>query len=185
MQDIPDQYTAKIEGAPPARKRLIMDYDTKQRELYRCIQVIMEITEAPPAAFAWFEKSNFVKFDGEVLTICEQIAWKKPRKSKNIGKVTLDVWLEHKKATGEKAIPEDDPVVKYAEEVGISKPYLRLAWLVFKDNYMGNSKRYTDWREVFRKSVKGSWFKLWAINGEDQYFLTTVGKQAAKKYGLE
>ena len=95
--------------------------------------------------------------------------------------IGLPAWLETIKAIGEKPIPEDDPVFVYAEKVGIPPDHLRLCWREFRDRYsQPGSKRYRDWRSVFRKSVRGNWFKLWWVDSEGVYELTTCGKQAEK-----
>ena len=84
-------------------------------------------------------------------------------------------------ASGEKPIPPDDPVFKYAEDVGIPQHFLLLAWREFESRYSQKDKRYKDWRAVFRNAVQGNWLKLWWISGENgEYLLTSAGKQADK-----
>jgi hypothetical protein len=101
-----------------------------------------------------------------------------PEKQKTSA-VALTTWLESIKSTGEKPIPEDDPVFTYADQVGIPPEYLRLCWREFRERYgLPGAKRYKDWRSVFRKAVRGNWFKLWWMDGDGGYALTTVGKQA-------
>jgi hypothetical protein len=97
------------------------------------------------------------------------------------GRVSFSTWLEQVKANGEKPIPESDSVFAYAEKVGIPQDFLRLHWTVFRDRYSDVSKRYIDWRKVFRNSVRGNWFRLWALVG-DEYRLTTVGHQASRQH---
>ena len=95
--------------------------------------------------------------------------------------ISLPTWLNLIKASGEKAIAEDDPVFEYATQVGIPADHLRLCWSEFRSRYsQPNAKRYKDWRSVFRKAVRGNWFKLWWIDADGNYSLTTVGKQAEK-----
>lgn len=98
------------------------------------------------------------------------------------GAVSLKTWAEAVKAKGEKLIPEDDPVFGYADQVGIPRDYLDLAWLAFKRRYTVQhpAKRYTDWRRVFRNAVEGNWAKLWFVNPDGSYSLTTVGHQAQR-----
>ena len=97
------------------------------------------------------------------------------------GAVGLEAWLEALKASGQKPIPEDDPVFAYAEQVGLPHDYLRLAWLEFRARYSDGSKRYKDWRSVFRKAVRGNWFRLW-YSSEAGFSLTTVGIQAQRAH---
>lgn len=93
--------------------------------------------------------------------------------------IALPTWLEAIKASSEKPIPENDPVFVYADQVGIPPDHLRLCWREFRDRYsQPGAKRYRDWRSVFRKAVRGNWFKLWWIDDGGAYALTTVGKQA-------
>lgn len=101
-----------------------------------------------------------------------------PEKQKTAA-IALTTWLEAIKASSEKPIPEDDPVFVYAEQVGIPPDHLRLCWREFRDRYsQPGAKRYRDWRGVFRKAVRGNWFKLWWVDADGQYMLTTCGKQA-------
>lgn len=103
------------------------------------------------------------------------------RKSSNA--ISLKSYLEQCKATEAKPIPADDSVFDYADKVGLSKEFLRLQWLEFKDRYgMDGAKRYKAWPSVFGKSVRGNWFKLWYI-GNEGYVLTTVGQQAKRQHG--
>jgi hypothetical protein len=106
------------------------------------------------------------------------------RKSSNA--IALKSYLEQCKANQCKPIPEDDSVFDYADKVGLSKDFLRLQWLEFKDRYgMDGAKRYKSWPSVFGKSVRGNWFKLWYIGNDNGYALTTVGQQAKRQHGEE
>jgi hypothetical protein len=87
-------------------------------------------------------------------------------------------WLAATVASGEDAIPAADPVFQYAETAGIPDDFLKLQWGEFKQRYSTNDKRYKDWREVFRKSVRGNWFRLWALREGQDAMLTTAGVQA-------
>jgi len=102
---------------------------------------------------------------------------------KSLSAISLKSYLENCKAVQAKPIPEDDSVFDYADKVGLSRDFLRLQWLEFKDRYgMDGAKRYKAWPSVFGKSVRGNWFKLWYI-GNDGYGLTTVGQQAKRQHG--
>jgi hypothetical protein len=94
--------------------------------------------------------------------------------------ISLPTWLTTIKAMGEDPIPADDPVFGYADSVGIPRDHLRLAWREFRERYsLPNAKRYRCWRTVFRKAVRGNWFKLWHFAG-DACALTTTGVQAKR-----
>ncbi|ODU95906.1 MAG: hypothetical protein ABT24_10800 [Thiomonas sp. SCN 64-16] len=80
---------------------------------------------------------------------------------------------------GEVVIHNDDPVFDYAWDAGVPVEFLTLQWYEFRQRYGTNDKRYRDWREVFRKSVRGNWFRLWALRDDGQEaMLTTAGVQA-------
>ncbi|MDR0274140.1 MAG: hypothetical protein LBI48_02130 [Burkholderiaceae bacterium] len=95
--------------------------------------------------------------------------------------IGLPAWLALVKAEGAKAIPKDDPVFAYAEDAGLPVEFVRLAWREFRVRYSEpGSKRYKDWRRVFRKAVRGNWFRLWRATGDGGYALTTTGTQAQR-----
>lgn len=106
-----------------------------------------------------------------------------PKGGRKPAPVGLKAWLETIKASGEKPIPETDPVFTYAAEVGIPDEFLRLAWLEFRHRYaQPDVKRYRDWRAVFRKAVRGNWMKLWFVSSDGSFGLTTVGYQAQRAH---
>lgn len=92
--------------------------------------------------------------------------------------VGLKAWLDGVKARSEKVLPDDDPVFRYAEDVGLPREFLHLAWVEFRHRYtQPGAKRYRDWRAVFRNAVRRDWLKLWYLDGK-AYVLTTAGQQA-------
>jgi hypothetical protein len=100
--------------------------------------------------------------------------------------VALKTFLEQCKEKSEKPILESDTVFDYATKTGIPDDFLRLHWLEFKARYCEEgAKRYKDWRSVFRKSVRGNWFKLWWIGADGSCALTTVGEQAKRAHGRD
>jgi uncharacterized protein YdaU (DUF1376 family) len=102
----------------------------------------------------------------------------KRRKSEAIG---LGAWIAVINAKGEKPIPVDDAVFEYAERAGIPDDFLHLAWLEFRQRYtQPDATRYADWRAVFRRAVRGNWLKLWRIDAQGVYRLTTEGEQAKR-----
>jgi hypothetical protein len=100
--------------------------------------------------------------------------------------IALTTFLENCRSSGEQPIPDGDPVFDYAAKVGIPFEFLQLHWLEFKARYSEEgAKRYKDWRAVYRKSVRGNWFKLWWMNGDGACALTTVGEQAKRAHTRE
>lgn len=108
---------------------------------------------------------------------------KKPSRRRASEMVTVTDFLERCKAVSEKAIPETDPVFTYAATVGLPAEWLELAWREFVDRSRDNGKKYKDWRQAFRNCVRGNWYKLWQINSDGDYYLTSNGKQADKLHG--
>jgi hypothetical protein len=107
-------------------------------------------------------------------------------KTKKRSAIALQTFLDECKAKGEKPILKNDPVFAYADETGIPDEFLRLHWLEFKERYTATgAKRYTDWRSVYRKSVRGCWFKLWFLRGDGTCGLTTQGEQAKRFHGKD
>jgi uncharacterized protein YdaU (DUF1376 family) len=103
--------------------------------------------------------------------------------SKRKAAVSLQTFLAECRKTGQTPIPEDDPVFAYAEKVKLPADFLRLQWLEFKDRYTKpGAKRYKAWAQVFEKSVKSNWFKLWFLAADGNYALTTVGQQAQRSH---
>jgi hypothetical protein len=94
--------------------------------------------------------------------------------------VTLQGYIDRRKAEGQKPIPKDHKVFEYAEAAGIPENFLTLAWHEFRGRYTAspdNRKKYRDWPGVFLKAVKGNWLKVWYVDA-GAYKLTTVGQQA-------
>ena len=96
------------------------------------------------------------------------------------GAVGIDSFLDSCRNTGEKPIPEDDPVFAYGDQVGIPVDFLRLAWRELVDRSRESGKRYKDWRKAFRNCVRANWYKLWFIAPDGSVSLTTQGMAAQK-----
>ncbi|WP_056439314.1 replication protein [Massilia sp. Root335] len=106
-----------------------------------------------------------------------------PAKEKTI---TLRTFIDGCQERGERPVRDYEPLWRYTEGVGLPKDFIALAWYEFCRRFLpggtGEAKRYTDWRKAFRKYVEGNYLKLWALDGESRYYLTTQGKQAQKFY---
>ena len=96
------------------------------------------------------------------------------------GALTFKAWIKALKAKNEKAIPADDPVFRYCDEVGIPHEFLAYHWHEFKTRYLQVSKRQRDWRAHFRNSVRGNWMHVWSMPNGSEVRLTTVGEQARR-----
>lgn len=93
---------------------------------------------------------------------------------------SLPAFLLECKSTDVSPIPETDPIFDYAKEIRLPVEYLDLQWREFKSRYSDGLKKYKDWRKVYRNSVRDNWFKLWFIDGQGNYTLTTTGQQAKR-----
>ena len=105
-----------------------------------------------------------------------------PEKPKGKSAVTLKTFMDDCQARGESVIASYEPLLRYAEGVGLPEEMLSLCWLEFKSRYLPGganaSKKYKDWRLAFLGCVRDNWFKLWWIDGQGAFALTTRGKQA-------
>ena len=102
------------------------------------------------------------------------------------GAIALQTFLDACREKNERPLRGYQPLWQYAKGAGLSEDFIGLAWVEFSRRFLpggtGEAKRYKDWRAAFRKYVEGNYLKLWAIDGNGQYFLTTLGKQAQKIY---
>ena len=102
------------------------------------------------------------------------------KKSKE-SEVTLPEWIE--RLAGGDAIAADDPLFRWAQSVGVPREWIALAWWGFEARYTDNPKRYSDWRAVFRRAVKEDWLKLWRVDRDGGYVLTTAGEALRREMG--
>ena len=106
---------------------------------------------------------------------------KKTRTAADQG-VTIAEWIARTKAAGEWLIPDDHPVLAYADDVGIPGEWLRIAWTAFvhRFTYGKPNERRNDWRAYFDQHVRGDFLKLWmwTDNGRGGWKLTAAGFQA-------
>lgn len=108
---------------------------------------------------------------------------KQPSKKKT--KTTLQSFLDACTAAGERAIPDSDPILAYAEKVGINAEMIAACWAEFKAAYlnpsnMNPSKQQTDWRAHFRNAVRKNWYRLWFLKEGEAAQWTTTGEQARR-----
>ncbi|MFM0088957.1 YdaU family protein [Paraburkholderia sediminicola] len=92
--------------------------------------------------------------------------------------IEFKTFMANCRESGEKPIPEGDSIFQYAEDAGIEREWLALAWFEFKERHMEKNKRQADWRATFRNYVRNNWFKLWFMRQDGTCGLTTQGMQA-------
>lgn len=111
----------------------------------------------------------------------------KPRKAGSNPPVTFAEFGKLCEGAGEKRIQPDDPVFEDMQAAGIPKEYLALHWRWFsmwaeEMDAKGKDRKYAGtrgWRQVFRKSVRECWSKLWwKDNKSGQWCLTQAGIMA-------
>lgn len=111
-------------------------------------------------------------------------------KQRKVGKnqpVTFAEFCQLCEDAGEKRIEQDDPVFEDMAAAGIPADYLALHWRWFvrwagELDAKGKDRKYAGtrgWRQVFRKSVRECWSKLWwKDNKSGQWCLTQAGMMA-------
>lgn len=108
----------------------------------------------------------------------ETVNQKEPPNSPQGGLITLATFLTQ--LNGDNAFKPGDAVFKYAEQVGLPAPFLKMAWLEMQAR-VSPGKKYRDWRKAFLNYVRGNFLKLWFEDGET-WSLTVAGKQAWKAH---
>lgn len=95
---------------------------------------------------------------------------------------TFSTFVAECRAKGEKPIPEDHPVFRFADDAGIPVEFVRLAWLEFRrdfgDGGKGAKKRQAGmrgWRQHFDNAVRKGWYRLWAFDRQGECYLTPAG----------
>lgn len=96
------------------------------------------------------------------------------------GGVLLDTWIAT--LNGADAIPPDDPIFAYARDAGIPDDFLELSWFVFCVKARSSKNRQKDWRQTYRNYVRGGWLRLWYVDAEGAYRLSTQGVQEQRVF---
>lgn len=104
---------------------------------------------------------------------------RRERKKKGEGEQTLASWVLGL-PEDEEVIRNDDRIFVWAEEVGIPREWIAVAWTAFENRYGEDEKTYSDWRAVFRKAIKADWMGLWR-HRNGQWELTTAGLMAQRE----
>ena len=94
--------------------------------------------------------------------------------------VGIKAWLQACASAGEKPIPAEDPVLRYAQQARIPPEFIALHWREFKTRHAESGKRYADWRRTMLNSVRGNWYGLWLLQADGTCTLSTKGQQARR-----
>lgn len=88
-------------------------------------------------------------------------------------------------AKGERVFPPGSPLVTYCETVGLPTNLVKLAWFVFVQKMRDRRKRQRDWRKTFQNYVESNYLRLWYVDDDGGFTLTTTGIQAQRKMNKE
>lgn len=99
--------------------------------------------------------------------------------------MTFPSFVEGCRAAGERMIRLDDPIFDFAEDAGIPKEFIALAWREFAIKHRDSCKQQKDWRAHFRDAVRRNWFKLWWCPNGGGCELTTSGVQVKRERDAE
>jgi hypothetical protein len=97
--------------------------------------------------------------------------------------VLLTTWLAS--LAGADAIPGTDSIFAWATDAGIPDAFLELSWFVFRNRAVAAKSRQKDWRQTYRNYVQKGYLKLWYVDAESAYRLTTVGIQEQRVLDAE
>ncbi|OBU74004.1 hypothetical protein A9K61_04300 [Stenotrophomonas maltophilia] len=93
--------------------------------------------------------------------------------------------MEACRAAGERIIRRDDPIFDFADDAGIPREFIALAWREFAIKHRDSGKQQKDWRAHFRDAVRRNWFKLWWCPPAGGCELTTSGVQVKRERDAE
>ncbi|WP_329914054.1 hypothetical protein [Stenotrophomonas sp. SMYL86] len=108
----------------------------------------------------------------------------KPERPKR-EKITFTAFIDACRAAGERPIRTDDPIFDFAEDAGIPREFVALAWREFAIKHRDSGKLQKDWRAHFRDAVRRNWFKLWWCPPAGGCELTTSGVQVKREREAE
>lgn len=92
-------------------------------------------------------------------------------------KLTMRQWLDS--LNGAKPIPKDDGVFTIAENAGLPRAYIAIAWHVFREYHKNrDDKKQLNWRQTFQNYVRMNYLALWRPAPDGGYELTQKGIQA-------
>lgn len=123
---------------------------------------------------------NLGQVDSPKLGHTKENLPKETQKKVSRPELSFSEWIESCQKTGEKPIPENDPVFDYAKELGLPIEYVRFSWVEFKRKYLDSKKKYKRWNQHFSNAVRENWYGIW-FEKDGDWQLTTRGKQIQKE----
>lgn len=95
---------------------------------------------------------------------------------------TFTTFVAECQAKGEKPIPKDHPVFRFADDARIPVEFVRLAWMEFRRDFGEGGKSakkrqagMRGWRQHFDNAVRKGWYRLWAFDRQGECYLTPAG----------
>lgn len=100
---------------------------------------------------------------------------------------TFDSWREDLKTKGGKVQEVFDQcgVHTYMDKVGLKGEFRFVAWEWFKQQHKGSAKTQKSWPNTFLNYVRNNYGRLWYLDDEQTWRLTSVGKQVAIEHSLD
>jgi phage replication O-like protein O len=97
-------------------------------------------------------------------------------------RIELKTFLEDCKEKGERPLRDYTPLWTYVNDARLPMDFVALAWVEFMRRFgaggVKEKNKQANWRQTFRNYVERNYLKLWAIDPNGAYFLTTMGRQA-------
>jgi phage replication O-like protein O len=89
--------------------------------------------------------------------------------------IELKTYLSLCKEQNKKAIPESSKIFEFCEKAKIPSEFLVLAWNDFRDHFLENEKKQSNWVLTFTTYVKNNYLKVWYFNQQGECLLTSKG----------
>jgi len=97
-------------------------------------------------------------------------------------RIELKTFLDECKEKGERPLRDYAPLWAYVTDARLPMDFVALAWVEFMRRFgaggVKEKNRQANWRQTFRNYVERNYLKLWFIDADGNYSLTTLGKQA-------
>lgn len=77
---------------------------------------------------------------------------------------TFAEFLARCQERGEQPIPADHPAFDFSAQAGIPVEWLEVAWAEFCRRYRDNPKVHRDWRDLFFRTVRENWLRIWYVD---------------------
>lgn len=109
------------------------------------------------------------------------------RSRRSSAEQTFDDWYAEQIARSAKFHEafEEGGLHAYLEKVGLSDEFRVVAWKWFKQKHKDSPKKQKSWQQTFLNYVRNNYGRLWFLDDDQTWRLTSVGKQVAIEHGLD